>query len=86
MSADVYARLGKVELLTHPIRYSWNCVLSFVQFTQEELLQIRSHLHIPTLIRAQKCLTREFLRSQFADEINACPDVDWNDVETYVPK
>jgi hypothetical protein len=38
------------------------------------------------LIRSQTCLTREFLRAHLSEEINACPNIDWRDVETYVLK
>ena len=84
MSAEVYARAGKTTILSHPEQYSWNCVLAFLQFTQEELLQMRAHLDVPTMVRYQTCLTRQFLREHFTAEIDACPDLDWREVESFV--
>jgi hypothetical protein len=86
MSAAAYERIGKAAILRAPEHYSWKCVLAFVQFTHEELLNpaIRPHLDMHSLIRYQKCVTRAFLQAHFTTEIAADPDVDWNTVETYV--
>jgi hypothetical protein len=81
-----YERLTKAEAMENPREYAWNCVLHYIQFSQEELVQLKPYLHIPKLIRYQTSLTREFLETHFAEEIDACMEVDWLDVEKYVPK
>lgn len=79
-----YERIGKAPLLAEPHKYAWNNVLRYVQFTQDELLILKPYLSLPELIQCQKSLTRAFLRAHFAAEIDACLEVDWRDVETYV--
>jgi len=86
MSREYYTQLKKADIMKSPKSYAWNCLLFYVQFTQEELLQVKSHLAMPELIRYQKALTRDFLNTHFSEEIDACLEVDWLDVEKYVPE
>lgn len=59
-------------------------MLCFIQFTQPEILQMKEYMDIYTLVRFQKALTREFLRANFAEEIDECLELDWNDINMYV--
>lgn len=70
--------------MANPQNYAWNCVLCFIQFTQPEILQMKEYMDIYTLVRFQKALTREFLRANFAEEIDECLELDWNDINMYV--
>ena len=72
--------------ITNPEKYSWRLLLSQVQFSQEELLQVRAWIVIRELIRYQKSLTKEFLEKHFAEEIDESLEVDWDFVELYVHK
>jgi len=67
-----------------PQKYAWNCVLAFIQFTQEEILQMKSYIDIRTLVRYQKSVTKDFLREHFSEEIDECMELDWNDINMYV--
>ena len=74
----------KQRILENPQDYPWNAVLFHVQFSQEELLQVRDYVDLYTMIRHQRCLTRSFLRQHFLKEIQASDDTDWTDVVYYV--
>lgn len=71
-------------ILKHPERFAWNELLSRLQFTREQLLSIRDFLHIPALVKYQKCVTLDWLETHFMEEINTCIDVDWSQIETYL--
>ncbi len=82
---DYYGNpIAKCDILTAPNHYPWNLVLYNYQFTQDELIKLRTYVDLPNMIKYQKCLTRGFLREHFKDDINACLEVDWDDVEKYV--
>ena len=70
--------------MSHPQNYAWNCVLAFIQFTQEEILQMKSYIDINALVRYQKSLTKAFLQKHFTEEIDNCQELDWNDINIYV--
>ena len=73
----LYNRIGKEASLKDPRVYTWNCVLCYVQFTQAELLQVRSHLDMRTMILYQSCVTHAFLKEHFITEIEKEDTVDW---------
>lgn len=68
--------LLKHRILENPQDYPWNVVLFHVQFSQEELLLVRDYVDLYSMIRYQKCLTREFLRQHFLQEIEESDDTD----------
>ncbi len=77
--------IGKPALLRNPQNYAWNCALYYMQFTQEELLEVKEHLDIVALIKYQTSVTRAFLRTHFEHEIDESLEVDWAMVEKYCP-
>lgn len=80
-SAAYYDRVGKQAILNNPSAYAWNCVLYFLQFTQDELLSVRDWIELREMVKYQIAATPEFLRMHFAAEIDASLEVDWTDVE-----
>jgi len=74
----------KEKILAYPERYAWNCVLESIQFTQMELLQVRQHIPMRPLILFQECITLEFLKENFSEEIDNDLTVDWNLVKTVI--
>jgi hypothetical protein len=66
--------------------YAWNILLRCKQFTQEELLEVREYCCLPEMIRYQKSVTLEFLETHFAEEIDACLEVDWEDCRLWIHK
>jgi hypothetical protein len=82
-TATYYERVGKQAILANPSVYAWNCVLYFLQFTQDELLSVREWIELREMIRYQRSVTVEFLRTHFAAEIDASLEVDWADVERF---
>lgn len=84
MSSDYYIRIGKYAIMAEPQKYAWNCVLYYLQFTQDELLRMRDWIELREMIRYQRSISREFLRTHFMDAIDASLDVDWTDVEKHV--
>ncbi len=84
MSREFYEQVGKAELLTNPASYSWNCVLMYIQFTQEELLSVKTYLDIPALVKYQKCVTRAWLREHLADDIEDDHHIGWEQINFYV--
>jgi hypothetical protein len=80
MSREYFESISKETYLAYP----WNCVLYYIQFTQEELLSIREWLEIRGVIKYQKSVTKAFLRQHFFKEIDDCLEVDWTDVDRYV--
>ena len=79
-----YTSLSKEELFKTPDRYAWNCVLYYIQFTQEELLQIRPWVDIMVMVKHQRCLTRQFVRAHFRDEVDEHDMLTWEMVDKYV--
>ncbi len=84
MSKNYYETIGKDELLKNPSRYAWNCVLYYIQFTQDELLEVKDLCDIKDIIKYQKAITYNFLETHFTTEIDNSLDIDWNDVEYYL--
>ena len=74
------------RVLAQPKSFAWNIVLELLQFSQEELLEVRQIVHLPLeeLIRFQKCLTQSFLIEHFLSEIDESLEVDWVYVKKYV--
>lgn len=79
-----YEQIGKQEMLTNPHKYSWNTVLYYIQFTQDELLHVKSHLPIPELVLYQRAITRDYLRNHFALQIEECMEISWSTIERHV--
>lgn len=84
MTSLWYVSEGKAKIMANPQNYAWNCVLCFIQFTQAEILQMKAYVDICTLVRYQNAVTREFLHTNFAEEIDGCLELDWNDINKYV--
>jgi hypothetical protein len=86
MSKEFFSALKKTDIFANPSHYPWNCLLMFVQFTQDELLLMKDFIEVRELIRFQTVVTKQFLRDHFQKEIDDCLEVDWNDVDKYVKK
>jgi hypothetical protein len=84
MSKEFYERIGKQTILDNPSKHAWNCVLYYVQFSQDEILSVKEWIEVRELIKYQKSVTKKFLRDNFQKEIDNCLEVDWNDVNEYV--
>lgn len=84
MSKDFYSRLNKSDIFSNPSQYPWNCLLMYIQFTQEEILLLKDWIEVRELIKYQKSVTKQFLHDNFQKEIDDCLEVDWNDVDKYV--
>jgi hypothetical protein len=84
MSRTFYENINKLDILSNPSKYAWNCVLYYVQFSQEEILSVKEWIEVRELIKFQKSVTTQFLREHFQKEIDDCLEVDWNDVKKYV--
>ena len=74
----LYGSIGKAVILANPDQYAWNCVLEHLQFTQAELLQVRSYICIKSLILYQEAITLQFLKENFREEIDNDLTVDWD--------
>lgn len=85
MSKEFYERVGKAAIMAEPQNYAWNCVLYFLQFTQDELLLLREWIELREMIMYQRAVTRAFLRAHFSEAIDVSLEVDWTDVEKHVP-
>ncbi len=85
MSKTYYESKGKDAIMAEPQKYAWNCVLCFLQFTQDELLAMREWIELRPMIQNQRSVTRDFLRAHFAQDIDDSLEVDWSDVEKHVP-
>ena len=84
MSREFYDKIGKETILVNPSHYAWNCVLYYIQFSQDEILSVKEWIEVRELIKYQKSVTKQFLRDNFQKEIDDCLEVDWNDVDKYV--
>lgn len=84
MSKEFYENIPKIDILHNPSKYAWNCILYYVQFSQEEILSIKEWIEVSELIQFQKSVTKQFLREHFQKEIDDCLEVDWTDVNKYV--
>lgn len=84
MTSLWYISEGKTKIMANPQKYAWNCVLYFIQFTQAEILQMKDYIDICSLVRYQTAVTQDFLRANFAKEIDDCLELDWNDINKYV--
>ncbi len=73
-----------MEFLANPAAHAWNYVLHYVQFTQEQLLEVRDYVDLVAMVKYQKCVTMDFLRTHFRDEINACLELDWDWIHAYL--
>jgi hypothetical protein len=72
------------ELLANPANHAWNYILHYIQFTQEQLLSVRDHLDLVSMVKYQKCVTMEFLRAHFQKDIDDCLELDWNWIHAYM--
>ena len=79
-----YKSLSKEELFKAPDNYAWNCVLYYVQFTQEELLRVREWIDIRVMVKHQKCLTRSFVHKHFSRDVDDDDLLTWEAVYKYV--
>lgn len=79
-----YSSLSKSNIFANPSVQAWNSLLYYVQFTQDELLCVRQYIDIVNMIKYQSCLTRRFVRTHFADEVENCDLLSWEDVNKYV--
>ena len=79
-----YNQSEKETILQNPEKYSWNLLLHYVQFTQEEILKNKPYMEMREMIRFQKSITKEFLKEHFTKEIDDDITVDWNYVDKYV--
>lgn len=84
MSKEFYENIPKIDILLNPSKYTWNCILYYVQFSQEEILSVKEWIEIRELIQFQKAVTKQFLGEHFQKEIDDCLEVDWTDVNKYV--
>ena len=84
MSKEFYENIPKIDILRNPSKYAWNCILYYVQFSQEEILSVKEWIEVRELIQFQKSVTKQFLREHFQKEIDDCLEVDWTDVNKYV--
>jgi transposase len=83
MARDYYATLERSVILASPQNYTWNCVLYYIQFTQDELLQVKDWLDIIAVIKYQQSASYRFLESYFTDEINEASDINWDEIKKY---
>lgn len=86
MNNQYYETISKEDILLHPSNYAWNCILRYIQFSQDEILMIKEWIEIRELIKFQKCVTWNFLREHFQNEIDMSLDIDWCDVVKYVAR
>ena len=84
MSKEFYEKIGKENILANPSKHAWNCVLYYIQFSQDEILAVKEWIEVRELIKYQKSVTKQFLRDNFQKEIDDCLEVDWTDVDKYV--
>ncbi len=84
MSREYYEKINKTDIFVNPSCHAWNCLLYYVQFTQEEILLMKKWIEVRELIKYQKSVTKQFLRDNFQKEIDDCLEVDWTDVDKYV--
>jgi hypothetical protein len=83
MARDYYATLERADILASPHTFAWNCVLYYIQFTQDELLLVKDWLDISALVKYQQSASYRFLRDYFADEIDSASDISWDEIKTY---
>jgi hypothetical protein len=86
MTQEFYSTLQKTDIMKSPSAYAWNCILRYIQFSQEELVAVKKYVEIPELIQFQKSVTKAFLLTHFKKEIDECLEVDSFDIERYVEK
>ena len=84
MSKQFYENINKTDIFAKPSSYAWNCLLYYIQFSQDEILMMKEWIEIRELIKYQKSVTKQFLRENFQKEIDECLEVDWTDVDKYV--
>jgi len=84
MSQQYYESIPRQDILSNPSKYAWNCVLYYLQFSQEEILSVKAWIDVYDIIRFQKAVTKQFLHDHFQKDIDDCLEVDWNDVNKYV--
>lgn len=84
MSQQYYESIPRQDILSNPSKYAWNCVLYYLQFSQEEILSVKEWIDVYDIIRFQKAVTKQFLHDHFQKDIDDCLEVDWNDVNKYV--
>ena len=84
MSKQYYDSIPKTDILSNPSKYAWNCVLYYIQFSQDELLSVKEWIEVRELIQFQTSVTKLFLHTHFQKEIDDCLEIDWADVDKYV--
>jgi len=83
MSKQYYLSLGKEKIFSDPHLYAWNCVLTFYQLSQDELLEFKQFVDIQALVKYQRSATYEFVHTHFIDEVEEDDLLTWNDVKKY---
>lgn len=83
MASDYYTTLKRADILASPHRFAWNCVLYYIQFTCDELLQVKDWLDIIAVIKYQQSASYRFLEIHFTDEINELSIINWDEIKTY---
>jgi hypothetical protein len=83
MTDSYYKSISRESICAHPETYAWNCLLYYQQFSREELLHFKNYVDIESVVKYQISATYAFLESHFAEEIDECLEVDWNDVRKY---
>lgn len=81
---QLYSMITKAEIFGQPERYAWNILLRVQQFEQEELLAARDYISLPEMIRFQHAASMSFLRTHFAQDIDTCLEVDWEDCRKWI--
>lgn len=84
--AVYYASLSKADIFANPGNYAWNCMLYYIQFSQEELLAAKPWIEIIPMVKYQSCLTRSFVLDHFAEEVDESDILTWKDVDKFVTK
>lgn len=81
---EYYKSLVKTDIFSHPHNYPWNALLYYVQFTQSELLMVKSFIDIRNMIKYQRCLTRSFVVEHFTEMIDEDDLLTWETVYIHV--
>lgn len=83
MTDAYFKTISREAIYATPEKFAWNCLLYYKQFSQEELLHFKRYVDIESVIKYQVSATEAFLTAHFAEEIDECLEVDWNDVKKY---
>jgi hypothetical protein len=69
--------------IKHPRYKPWNILLRIYQFTQSELLELRTYIEIYDMARFQTAATYEFIEQYFRHEVDESDRIDWEDITTW---